>query len=126
MAVGLIDGAAGPAQYTDERVTDPRVVSLCDRITATLDTNMAEDATSVTLTLKDGSSYTETVTHATGAPENPMSDAKLNEKFWTLAGDCLPKKRVGGLLEMLWDLDRIPNIGQAIALTRMRSRKVRT
>lgn len=126
MAVGLVDGTAHPAQYTDQKTVDPVIMDLRDRITATLDEDMAEDATRVTLTLKDGRSYTEEVVHATGAPENPMTDAQLGDKFHSLVGDRLPKARVNKLLETLWALDEAPDIGPAMALTKIRNRNLRT
>ena len=126
MAVGLVDGAATPEQYTDRRVADPVIVSLRDRISATVDNAMAEDATEVTLTLRNGKSYTQAIAHATGAPQNPMTDDQLNAKFQTLARDGLSKRRVSGLLESLWRLEDAPDIRPVLALTRMRRRKVRS
>jgi len=86
---------------------------------------MAEDATQVTLTLNDGRTYTEEVLHATGSPENPMTDAQLEVKFRTLAGDALSKARVNTLLEELWTLDDAPDIGQVMSRTKIRGRTVR-
>ena len=54
-----------------------------------------------------------------------MTDAQLDAKFRTLAGDGLSKARVKKLLETLWALDEVPNIGQTIALTKIRSRTLR-
>jgi 2-methylcitrate dehydratase PrpD len=119
MAVGFVDGAAFPAQYTDARVIDPEVAELRSRITARIDGSMPEDAAEVTLTMKDGSSYTETVPHATGAPENPITDSQLEAKFRTLASRALPRKRVERLLAMLWEVDRVPNVVELVRLTRM-------
>ncbi|HIN05797.1 MAG TPA: MmgE/PrpD family protein [Dehalococcoidia bacterium] len=125
MAVGLVDGAAHPAQYTDMKATDPVIVGLRDRISATVDAGMAEDATQVTITLNDGRTYTQEVLHATGSPENPMTDAQLEVKFRTLAGDALSKARVNTLLEELWTLDDAPDIGQVMSRTKIRGRTVR-
>jgi 2-methylcitrate dehydratase PrpD len=119
MAVGLMDGAAFPAQYTDARVRDPVITALRERIGAVADPSLAEDAAEVTLVLKDGRSYTEKVTHATGAPGNPMTDAHLETKFRTLAGEVLPRGRVERLLALLWKLDQVPDVGEVVALTRM-------
>ena len=80
MAVGLLDGAAFPAQYTDARVSDLQVARLRDCIEATIDQSMAEDSAEVTITLKDGRAFTERVDHATGAPENPLTDHQLDDK----------------------------------------------
>ena len=125
MAVGLVDGAAFPAQYTDAKVADSIITALRQRITATVDPSVAEDAAVVTLVLKDGRSYTETVTHATGAPENPMTDLQLEAKFRALAGDVLPKERLEGLLALLWDLDKVADVREVVALAKMRRRIAR-
>ena len=117
MAVGLIDGGAFPAQYTDERVLDPAVAALRDKIRATVDTSVAEDAAEVTVTLRDGRSITESVEHATGAPENPMSDAHLENKFRTLARRVLSQPQADELLAALWALDAADDVTGVMALT---------
>jgi 2-methylcitrate dehydratase PrpD len=125
MAVSLVDGAAHPAQYTDQKAADPVIVALRRRISATVDEAMTEDSTQVTLTLDDGRSYTHDVTHATGAPENPMTDAQLDAKFHSLAGDSLSKPRVSKRLETLWALEQVPDIGQVMTLAKIRGRTLR-
>ena len=125
MAVGLIDGAAFPSQYSDDRVQDPAVAALRNRIDATIDSGMAEDAAEVTLTLKGGISYRVIITNATGAPDNPLTDAQLEEKFRVLTGDVLPRARVERLLNLLWNLDQITHIGEVLALARPRRRSIR-
>ena len=108
MAMALIDGAAYPAQFTDERVGDPAVASLRRKIDVLGDESIAQDACELTLTLTDGTRYTERVPHATGSIDNPLSDAQLDEKFRALAGSVLPRTRVEALLEALWQLERLP------------------
>ena len=125
IAVGLVDGAAFPARFTDARVTDPVIAGLRDRISATVDPSLSEDAAVVTLTLKDGRTYTEKVEHATGTPENPMSDAQLEEKFRILVGDVLPREQVEALLGTLWDLENVDDVRELMALARVRRRTVR-
>ena len=117
MAVGLIDGGAFPAQYTDERVLDPAVAALRDKIRATVDTSVAEDAAEVTVTLRDGRSITESVEHATGAPDNPMSDTHLESKFRTLARRVLSQSQADELLTALWALDSADDVTGVMALT---------
>ena len=86
---------------------------------------MAEDAAEVTLALRDGISYRVIITNATGAPENPLTDAQLEEKFRVLTGDILPKARVERLLSLLWNLDQVTHIGEVLALARPRRRSIR-
>lgn len=117
MAVGLIDGGAFPAQYTDERVLDPAVAALRDKIRATVDGSVAEDACEVTVTLRDGRTVSESVTHATGAPENPMPDDMLERKFRTLAHRVLSEAQADELLATLWALDTVDDVSGVMALT---------
>ncbi len=125
MAVGLVDGAAFPAQYSDARVADPVIAGLRDKIQATIDESMAEDASEVTITLRNGQEHTQRIEHATGAPENPMTDAQLNEKFKALVGDVFPSDQVEGMLSALWNLDQASDVAETIALTCLANRTVR-
>ena len=125
MAVVLVDGAAFPDQYTDERVSDPIVAGLRSRVKATIDPSLAEDAAVVTITLQDGSAHTEMVAHATGAPENPLSDAQLEDKFRSLTADVLSRARCNKLLDLLWHLDQVGDIGEVAGLLRVRHRSLR-
>ena len=95
------------------------------RIQVTVDSSVAEDAAIVTLTLKDGRTYTKTVEHATGAPANPMTDAQLEDKFRGLAEDVLPRRRCNRILDLLWNLDKVDDIREVVALLRVRHRSVR-
>tara|TARA_Y100000815_G_scaffold141757_1_gene128172 strand:- start:360 stop:623 length:264 start_codon:yes stop_codon:yes gene_type:complete len=79
---------------------------------------MSEDSTEITITLQNGTSYEETVLHATGAPENPLSDSMLNEKFRVLSKEVISNAQIEQLLDLLWNLEKVPNISQVMELTR--------
>ncbi|GAA1501903.1 hypothetical protein GCM10009827_012640 [Dactylosporangium maewongense] len=80
-AVGMLDGGAGPAQYTDARATDPQVVGLRRKVEAVTDPAMPKDACRVQVWLPGGVTHTFTVQHATGSVAAPMTDAQLEAKF---------------------------------------------
>lgn len=123
MTMALVDGACFPAQFTDERVRDPQVVALRSRIAVEADDSVAQDQCELTLTLNDGRSYTEHVAHATGSPDNPVTDAQLDRKFRELAGSVLPKARVRRLLATLWQLEQVSDVGEIIRLCRIPNRR---
>ena len=118
MAVGLVDGAAFPAQYTDERVVDPEIMRLRDLISATVDETQEEGSAEVTVVLNDGRELTEVVEHATGTPENPMSDDQLESKFRALAGRTLSEAQVDRALARLWALEEVESVGELFSLFR--------
>jgi 2-methylcitrate dehydratase PrpD len=97
-AVGLLDGAAGPAQYSDERALAPEVVALRRAVTATLEPDMPKDACRVVVVLRDGRRLVQEVAHATGSVDAPMTDQQLRAKF-----DLLVDPVLAGSTERLWD-----------------------
>lgn len=126
MAVGLLDGAAFPAQFTDARVSDPAVKVIRDCVNATADPTFSEDAAEIHLTLKDGQTLTQTIAHAIGAPENPMTDAQLEKKFRSTVGELLPPSQLDELLGRLWELERVADIRDILTLCKIPSLTGRT
>lgn len=114
IAAGLVDGAAYPDQFSDAKVADPRLAGLRRKVELVVDEAIAEDEVKLRLTLKDGSVLEEHVEHATGSPRNPLSDARLEEKFVTLAGRTLGEPGAKALLERLWRLEEAESIKDVV------------
>jgi 2-methylcitrate dehydratase PrpD len=92
-AAGLIHGRAGEHEFSDAVVTDPRLVALRDRVHASVDDVIHEDAAIVTAVLKDGRRVKIRVDHAIGSMRNPLSDAQLEAKFADLVVPVLGDAR---------------------------------
>jgi 2-methylcitrate dehydratase PrpD len=97
-AVALCDGAAGERQYADERVHDPAVKRLREKVSAQADASLREDEAHVKIVLDDGRVFERHIDHAAGSADNPMSDRALDAKFRALAEGVLPGERVEVLL----------------------------
>jgi len=110
ISVGLVDGAAYPAQFADAKVLDPLLTDLRRKVKFNVIDGMGEDQVELRLTMKDGSVLTHRVEHATGSPENPLSDERLEEKFMTLAPETLGEAGAKELLARLWHLEDEPNV----------------
>ena len=115
-AVALVDGAAHEAQFSDARVQDPHVASIRDLVHASVDGAMAEDAVEVTIRLAGGAAHTTHVEHATGSPQNPMSDAQLETKYRAIAGEAIGTERAEALLAAVRALSDVPDSRAAIEL----------
>jgi len=48
-----------------------------------------------------------------------MTDAEMEEKFRSMAREQLSTDRVDNLLDQLWRLERLPQVGALIAATRV-------
>jgi 2-methylcitrate dehydratase PrpD len=111
LAVALIDHAVGPAQFTDERVFDPAIASLRERVTLNIDDGCGRDEASVTIRLRDGQILEHATAHASGTAENPVSDDTLSGKFLGLVTPRLGRERAEKLLQTAWAADRLPDAG---------------
>jgi 2-methylcitrate dehydratase PrpD len=109
-AVALLHGAAGEKEYSDERVLDPRVIALRDRVEAAIGPNMRDDEARVKLTLKDGRVVEKYVEHAIGSCERPMSDEDLEAKFHTLADEVLGRAQAARLLSLAWSIEALKDV----------------
>src|SRR5207248_2271320 len=116
MAVAIVDGQALPQQFTHEKAHDPVIHALRDKITVAEDPNLDRRRTVVTMTLNDGTTYTEQVDHPTGTAGNPLSDAQVEEKFRALAASVLPQDRVDRMVELLWNFDQAPDASELMRL----------
>ncbi|HEX7021987.1 MAG TPA: hypothetical protein VF171_03950, partial [Trueperaceae bacterium] len=108
-AVALLDGAAGEAQYSDARVTDPEVVALRRKVRAEATPGLAEDEARLCLTLADGSTRQLHVAHAIGGLGRPMTDADLENKFRGLVVPVVGPDAAERLIGLCWQLDTLPD-----------------
>jgi len=60
--------------------------------------------------MKDGTVHESYIEHATGAPQNPMTDERLSEKFLELATPTLGKADAEALLSRLWRLEELSDV----------------
>jgi 2-methylcitrate dehydratase PrpD len=116
VAVALLTGAAGLAQFTDAAVRDPAVRGLRDKVQVIEDAAIPVGAARVELVLDDGRSLSEFVAHARGSVERPLSDAELEQKLIALAASGCPGLDVKPLIAALWSLDRAETATQPLRL----------
>ena len=119
MAVALVDGAAFPAQYSDEKANDPSIAAVRDKIEVIADPSLPRGVVAATVKLNDGRSYKEVLEHPTGSPERPMSDAQVEAKFRALTAGALATSRSERLLEACWQIDRLADLRDLVDLWRV-------
>jgi 2-methylcitrate dehydratase PrpD len=105
VAVALLDGAAGVAQYFDARVVDPAVIALRERVALTADAAIDKEQAHVCIMLADGASYDMFVAQARGSSTRPLSDAELATKFRGLAATVLTPAQINAALAVCASLE---------------------
>jgi 2-methylcitrate dehydratase PrpD len=113
-AVAMIDGAAGIAQYSDERAADPRVAALRDKITVSVDDTLRRDQATARIVI-GGQVFETKVEHATGTADNPMSDAAIEKKFLANAVGAVDGVKAADIVASAWRFDELEDVRDFIA-----------
>jgi 2-methylcitrate dehydratase PrpD len=109
-AVGFVDGAAGPRQFSDARACAPEIAAFRRRVTITADAELRRGAAIVSLETASGMTLREEVQHASGSAENPMTPAQLAAKAKLLAGEGITT-----FLAALDGLEALPSVEALLA-----------
>lgn len=109
VAVALLDGACGPAQFTDARIRAPEVRRLIAKIRLAPDERLTalwpqSSGGGVIVTLRDGRELEKTHDFPPGHPRNRMSDGDIECKFFELSNGLLPRNRAQRVIDMTWKI----------------------
>ncbi|MGH8616305.1 MAG: MmgE/PrpD family protein [Burkholderiales bacterium] len=119
IAVTLLDGAALPGQFADARAALPDVTALRQKVEVESNPGVRKDETRMTVTLDNGEAFEHHVEHARGySPDNPPSDAELQDKFMALAVPVLGDARSRELSARIWALEAEKNTKRFLQLCR--------
>jgi len=117
MAVALTDQRFGLAQATDEKVNDPTVKNLMNRVTLSVHPDWVEGrdtidkrADLVTVRLKNGKEYSYEVLTAKGASKNPLTEEELLTKYRECAQLALKDEEVERCIELVWKLEELEDV----------------
>ncbi len=96
------------------KIRNPKVLENCQKVKGVIDEDCenrfpAMQPCKVILVLQDGTELTKAVDYAKGDPRNPLSDEELLVKYKSLS--ILPEKQDEKLLEALWNLEKVKNVG---------------
>ena len=124
VAVALMYGTVDQSHFDDEYLQDQRLLDLVSRVEVTVSeeaNRMAPEAMlcEVEVVTSNGERHSRRVAYHKGHYKNPLSDIELEDKFRSLAGPVLAKERVEGLLDRLWRLEDVADIGEIFELTRI-------
>lgn len=115
MAIGVLEGKAGIAQFKDRKVRDAKVIDLMKRVTLYVDEELEalgydQVRSRVRIRLKGGKTIEGRADVARGHPLKPMSWAEIGEKFRDCAGLVLSRKNTEEAIELVANLDRMRSI----------------
>jgi 2-methylcitrate dehydratase PrpD len=118
IAVILVKGRAGLAEFTDAAVRDPDVLRLASRVTYEIDPTIdypRQFVGDVELTLADGRRRRERQDRPRGGPDAPLTLAEIEAKFRGNAGLALPAARAEAIIAAVRALPGASSLKDLIA-----------
>jgi 2-methylcitrate dehydratase PrpD len=108
LAVCLLDGEAGLAQYADTRARDPKLYELMKKVDVVVDptipVNLAFFPSVVTVELSDGRVLRARVDIPKGYPDNPLSETEVTDKARGCCRGILTSEQTDALVTTLMHL----------------------
>jgi 2-methylcitrate dehydratase len=123
-AVALMYGTVEPRHFSPEYWQDPKLMELVQKVKVSVSEAANRRAPEAMLSIVDvvtsrGERVTAEVPYHRGHYKNPMDDEELEAKFRTLAEDWLTSRQIDALLDRLWNLELVADIGEVIRLVRI-------
>jgi 2-methylcitrate dehydratase PrpD len=115
-ALALAEGDVTLDKFTDEKVNNPQLVNLRQKIETRLDPRIGFGAR-VRVKMKDGSEYNEFLAKPKGDPDNPLSFEELAEKYRNAAILAISRENIETLIEKNKCLEKIKDMNEVVALT---------
>jgi 2-methylcitrate dehydratase PrpD len=114
LARALLDGKIGIGQFAEEKILEPTVQELLQRVRYVHPEGAETERRSevVTVRLKNGREYSHEVFIAKGAPENPMTIAELTAKYRDCASLVFSSEVVERSLQIVNQLEEVRDIAK--------------
>ncbi len=132
IAAALVDRQVTPAQFTMEKILEPRIREQLKKVEVVADPEIekvfpALQRVIVQITTKNGSSYSKQLDFPKGDPRNPLTDAELEEKFAALADGVLSPGAQKKVKAAIWGLEKVASVQKLMALLKadVRAQKAR-
>lgn len=123
LAVVLLDGEISVNSFSEERIRDPRLPALMDRIHIRENDEFTKSYPAsiegrIEVHTRQGERLTEAGSYPLGHPRNPMSDQQIEAKYHKLCEGVMPAAPARALLEALWCMDQFDDVRKLTGLIR--------
>lgn len=113
-AITLLDGGAGERAFTDENVSRADVRDLMGRIVLVPSEQLAHTQAVAVAFGRDGHQWEARIEHASGTPDNRLSDEELAAKFHDLVDPVLGNSQALELEALVWSVEDAPGLDQLL------------
>jgi 2-methylcitrate dehydratase PrpD len=123
VATALITGSCWREQYTEEKIKDPEVLAIAEKVEVIKDESLDELYDEkwpaiVEVQTKDGRLFSARRDIMKGEPEYPVSDQELRKKFNSLAADAVGADHAEKLWQTVIQLEELTGMSELASLMR--------
>lgn len=124
IALALVEGKVGLEQFSEQYLSDERVISTAGIVAYIKDENLSQETDhfpgDVTIEMKNDKRYRHSEKCERGSPENPLREDEIKDKFRiNLARAGINDgKKIEGILNTIRNLEDVSSIGALTALLR--------
>lgn len=127
VAVALMDGQVGMEQFTERRMSDPRLSALVQKVRIVTDPDFSSAypeamPNEVEIHATHGKRHVLKVTYPKGHPKRPLTDEEVEAKFRTLSSHVLSETQQDRLLQYLWHLETATDLSELFHLCTVKKR----
>jgi 2-methylcitrate dehydratase len=121
IAAALVERQVTPAQFTMEKILDPKIREQLKKVEVVADPEIekvfpALQRVIVNINTTDGRSFSKQMDYPKGDPRNPLTDQEVEEKFAALAEGVLSTSAQKRVKEAVWNLERAGSVSELMAL----------
>jgi 2-methylcitrate dehydratase PrpD len=118
VALCILDGKLEIATFTDEKANQPRVQEALSKVKVIVDESIPEPGPycPVTVELKNGTAFNYMAKIAKGAPQNPLTEKEVLEKFRGNARTVISERQTEELIGAVQHLDAVGNLKTLVEL----------
>lgn len=125
VSIALIDGAVTPRQFAEDRLRDPTVHALMQRVSVGVDPDLDRHRRNnprhvpeqIHITTMDGRTVSRRVNAPPGHPERPLSDTDLERKVTTMLSPLLTPEQQRELIDTCYSLEATASVEPIIENT---------
>jgi 2-methylcitrate dehydratase len=117
LAVALVDGMVTPLQFKEERIRDPRLAPVMDKIKVVANQEFDSlfpkfQPCRVTIATRSGQQFSKRVDVPKGDPRDPMTEQEIGVKFNALGRDVVGEARCREIAGIVMGLEKEPGVGR--------------
>jgi len=127
LAVALSDGGISVESFSEQRIRDPKLPPLMDRIRVSENAEFTRKSPTsmecrIEITTKKGERFIEAASYPKGHAKNPMTDAEVEQKFRKLCQRNISSDPCESIMNSVWKLEGMRDISELLDQFRLQDK----